>query len=394
MSGKHEKKPDRLSLPALLAERLTAAARRIGKTAASVLRSAVTVLQSTGAKLRAAGTEFRARLAALRSEKTAKASEKVRDASAFRDRLKTLKAGKHAGIRSGRASSLFRSDRIVTAAILLVLAAGVALLLYPGLSDRANRKRSGRTIEAYSGTVTEMSAERQSELLEAARDYNKELKPRTRPALPEEKDRERYDALLNIDGSGIMGYVEIPSLEAEIPIFHGTEEKVLQTAVGHLDWTSLPVGGEGSHCALFGHRGLPSAKLFTDLDQLREGDVFRLKVLGETLSYEVDQILVVLPEETEELNIVPGMDYCTLVTCTPYGVNSHRLMVRGRRIEEIRETEAVRITSDATQVEPMMTALVIALVLTAVMGIGVTAIESRQKRRPGADGGKAYEEAE
>ena len=164
-----------------------------------------------------------------------------------------------------------------------------------------------------------------------------------------------------------MGYIEIPVIDVMLPIYHGTKESVLQIAVGHLDWTSLPVGGAGSHCVLSGHRGLPSARLFTDLDKLKVGDVFMLHVLNEILTYEIDQILIVEPQDTDPLLIEPGKDLCTLITCTPYGINSHRMLVRGHRIESQEEPKDIRITADAVRIEPLMVAPIVAVPILLVL---------------------------
>ena len=175
-----------------------------------------------------------------------------------------------------------------------------------------------------------------------------------------------------------MGYIEIPNLHLSLPIYHGTGDAVLQIAVGHLEWSSLPVGGEGTHCVLSGHRGLPSAKLFTNLDQLTAGDIFVIRVLDEVLTYEVDQILIVEPEDLSALTVEPGQDLCTLVTCTPYGINTHRLLVRGHRIEN--QSEAIRVTADAIQIEPLIVAPLVALPLLLILFIILLA--SGPKKRP------------
>lgn len=177
---------------------------------------------------------------------------------------------------------------------------------------------------------------------------------------PTEEDTARYQSLLNITGSGIMGYIEIPSIRVSLPIYHGVEDTVLQIAVGHIEGSSLPVGGADSHCVVSGHRGLPSAKLFTNLDQLAEGDVFLLRVLDEVLTYQVDQIHIVEPDDVSLLEIEQGKDLCTLVTCTPYGVNSHRLLVRGHRIENQADASSIRVTADAMQIEPVLVAPAVA----------------------------------
>lgn len=182
-----------------------------------------------------------------------------------------------------------------------------------------------------------------------------------------EEDKGAYDTLLDISGTGVMGYIEIPTINISLPVYHGTEDAVLQIAVGHLEWSSLPVGGEDTHCVLSGHRGLPSAKLFTNLDKLVVGDKFVMRVLDEVLTYEVDQILIVEPTDVSTLMIEAGKDLCTLVTCTPYGINSHQLLVRGHRIENQEEAQAIRVTSDAIQIGPLIVAPAVALPMLLVL---------------------------
>ena len=218
--------------------------------------------------------------------------------------------------------------------------------------------------------------------------YNASLLERNNAYLLTEEQKAAYEQLLNVSGLGIMGYIEIPSIDCSLPIYHGTEESVLQIAIGHLEWTSLPVGGESTHCVLSGHRGLPSAKLFTNLDKLQEGDVFLLRVLDEVLTYEVDQILIVEPQETGALRIVEGEDYCTLVTCTPYGINTHRLLVRGHRIENAPEARLVRVTADAVQIEPLLVAPIVALPMLLLLLI----LLLLPKRPKNDNGGYADEE--
>ena len=248
--------------------------------------------------------------------------------------------------------------------LVLIFVAGLSLMLYPTFSNYWNSLHQTRVIASYAEEVANMNDEEYTEIWQAARDYNNEILSRRNPyVLPDEK-RATYESLLNIGGSGIMGYVEIPSIEVTLPIYHGTSDAVLQVASGHLEWTSLPVGGSSTHTVLSGHRGLPSAKLFTDLDELREGDVFMLRVLDEVLTYEVDQILIVLPTDTENLQIVGGKDYCTLTTCTPYGINTHRMLVRGHRIEtEEQQVMFVRVAADAVRVEPMVVAAIVGIIL-------------------------------
>lgn len=245
-----------------------------------------------------------------------------------------------------------------TILLFLLLAAGLSLLLYPTVSNAWNARRQTRAIVDYAGQVAALDADEAARMREEAETYNRSLLAReTGFALSGEQQAD-YDALLNVSGTGVMGYLEIPEIGVSLPVYHGTDDGVLQTAVGHLEWSSLPVGGKGTHCVLSGHRGLPSAKLFTNLDQLSEGDRFYLRVLGEVLTYEVDSIRIVLPQETELLAIDPEEDYCTLVTCTPYGVNTHRLLVRGRRTENPAEARTVRVTADALRVDPFAAAAV------------------------------------
>ena len=244
--------------------------------------------------------------------------------------------------------------------LVLIFLAGLSLLLYPTLSDYWNSFHQTRAISAYAEEVANLDQDQYDELWEAAKQYNASLKG-TNTYILSDAQKEAYEQLLNVSGLGIMGYIEIPEIGCSLPIYHGTEESVLQIAIGHLEWSSLPVGGKSTHCVLSGHRGLPSAKLFTNLDKLQTGDIFMLRVLDEVLTYEVDQILIVEPQETDALRIVEGEDYCTLVTCTPYGINTHRLLVRGHRIENIEETKTMRVTADAIQIEPLIVAPIVAI---------------------------------
>ena len=248
-----------------------------------------------------------------------------------------------------------------TIALILVLLAGVSLLLYPTVSDYWNARHASKAVADYTQNVQALDQDAYDELLAAAEDYNRSLLTRENGFFLTEEQQAQYESLLDISGTGIMGYIEIPSINVSLPIYHGTSDSVLQIAVGHLDWTSLPVGGESTHCVLSGHRGLPSAKLFTNLDQIVEGDTFIIRVLDEVLTYEVDRILIVEPEDVTALQIESGKDLCTLVTCTPYGINSHRLLVRGHRVETAQAEEAVRLVSDGIQIEPLLVAPVVAL---------------------------------
>ena len=267
--------------------------------------------------------------------------------------------------------------------LILVFLVGVVLLLYPTFSDWWNSFHQSRAVTSYIDKVTDLNNEEYEEMLEEARAYNAQLaRTRTDYELTEE-ELERYNAELNVSGTGIMGYVDIPSIKVTLPIYHGTEEAVLQTAVGHIESTSLPVGGANTHCVISGHRGLPRARLFTDIDRLVAGDIFTLNVLDEVLTYEVDQILIVEPYDLSCLQIIPGRDLVTLVTCTPYGINTHRLLVRGHRIET-GKVSTVRVMADAIQVNKTLVAVFIAVpVLTVLVFIVLitTGIRRRQIRR-------------
>ena len=253
-----------------------------------------------------------------------------------------------------------------------ILLAGLSLLLYPTVSDYWNSRHQSRAIAGYVEEVANLDLDRSQEMLDAAAAYNQSLISRDNAYTLTEEQAAAYNDLLNVSGTGIMGYIEIPCLNVSLPIYHGTDDAVLQIAVGHLEWTSLPVGGESTHCVVSGHRGLPSAKLFTDLDDLVLDDIFMIRILDEILTYEIDQILIVEPHDVSALQIVEGEDLCTLVTCTPYGINSHRLLVRGHRIANIEEAKAVLVTADAIQIEPaivapLLAAPILLLLLIVVM---------------------------
>lgn len=254
-----------------------------------------------------------------------------------------------------------------TILLILILLIGLSLMLYPSLADWWNSFHSSRSIASYVEQVANIDDAQYEELWDAAWDYNQSLLHRPNDFLLSDEQQEIYKSLLDFGGNGIMGYIEIPMIDVMLLIYHGTKESVLQIAVGHLDWTSLPVGGAGSHCVVSGHRGLPSARLFTDLDKLKVGDVFMLHVLNEILTYEIDQILIVEPQDTDPLLIEPGKDLCTMITCTPYGINSHRMLVRGHRIESQEEAKVIRITADAVRIEPLMVAPFVAVPILLVL---------------------------
>ena len=274
-----------------------------------------------------------------------------------------------------------KNNNWTTAFLVLLLLAGVSLLLYPSLSDYWNSMHQTRAIASYAETVSQLDTAQYDEMWKAAQDYNRSLAQRETAFALTDEQKAAYESLLDVSGLGVMGYIEIPEIDCSLPIYHGTEESVLQVAVGHLEWSSLHVGGEGTHCVLSGHRGLPSAKLFTNLDKLAVGDTFLLRVLDEVLTYEVDQILIVEPEQVDALGIMPGEDYCTLVTCTPYGINTHRLLVRGHRVENTPEAARMHVTADATQFDPLLVAPVLAIPVLLLLLMILLVPKRRRKSR-------------
>jgi len=266
---------------------------------------------------------------------------------------------------------------IITILLLLILCAGLTLILYPVVSDFWNKSHASYTVSVYNNTVSALKEEETGEEWDKAEEYNVLLTQRENPFALTEEQKTAYSSLLNLAGDGIMGYVEIPLINVTLPIYHGTDDTVLQIGTGHVEWSSLPVGGESTHCVLSGHRGLPSAKLLTNLDKLSEGDTFRLHILGETLTYEVDRILIVLPSDVAALSVEEGKDLCTLVTCTPYGVNSHRLLVTGHRVDNDAAKDsyqnAARVTSDAVLIDENIVAacLSVPLLILALLIFGI-----------------------
>ena len=273
-----------------------------------------------------------------------------------------------------------KKSSFVTAILIAALLAGALLLLYPTISDYWNSLHQSRAIASYAEQVADLDDNMYEQLWADARAYNETFGSSTSRFVMTDEQKKVYDALLNIAGNGVMGYIEIPKIKCNLPIYHGTDESVLQIAIGHVQGSSLPVGGAGTHCVLSGHRGLPRAKLFTDIDQLTEGDVFLLRVLDETLTYEVDQIRTVLPDELDDLAIEEGKDYCTLVTCTPYGINSHRLLVRGHRVENQASASTIRVTADAMQIEPLLIAPLVAAPMLLVLLV-IVLIPHRTKKK-------------
>ena len=259
-----------------------------------------------------------------------------------------------------------------------------SVLLYPTVSNYLYEKNGSKVISAYDENAVRLSESDKREMLEAARQYNEELLGNIElldpfSSIKKEVD-ERYQSLLNVNGSGMIGYIRIPKINIELPIYHGTSEAVLQAGVGHFWGTSLPVGGESTHTVLTGHRGLPTKTLFTNIDKLEVGDIFYIKVLDETLAYQIDQILTVLPQETDSLSIEPGKDYATLVTCTPFAINTHRLLVRGERIPY---EEATKQEPD-TNIKPELSFTAKVLIVTIIVifiGLMIAVIYSIRDRK-------------
>lgn len=263
----------------------------------------------------------------------------------------------------------------------VVLLVGVGVICYPSFADWWNRMRASRAVATYVEQVDDMSAEKKEALLKAAHEYNQDLLSQSNRWNLEGEDLKRYNETLDITGTGIMGYISIPSLKVQLPIYHGTDETVLQIAAGHLTGSSLPVGGSSTHAVISGHTGLPSAKLFTGLDTLKDGDTFAIHVLDDTYWYEVDQIKVVLPGEMNDLAIEDGADYVTLITCTPYGVNSHRLLVRGHRIPAPPAEDASVQYDDAnTMMGLTIAACALVFLLLVLLAIWLIRRSARKKR--------------
>lgn len=258
-------------------------------------------------------------------------------------------------------------NNLVNLILILIFLVGVGLILYPSVSDYWNKLHQSRAISHYADTIAQMDTSEMDAILENARSYNAKLATQPMNLIPNGEAVEEYNAQINVGENGIMSYIEIPRIRCYLPIYHGTGEAILQIAIGHLEGTSLPVGGESTHCVLSGHRGLPSAKLFSDLDRMEVGDVFVIRTLNEILSYEVDQVLIVEPSDTDPLAIEEGKDLCTLVTCTPYGVNTHRLLVRGHRVENAENAADINVTADAIQFETIIVAPFVAIPILLIL---------------------------
>ncbi len=286
-----------------------------------------------------------------------------------------------------------KKQRWVDLLLVLVLLVGLAFVAYPSFSDYWNSLHQSRAIISYAESVATLNTEEYEQMWIDALLYNGYLAEKSNQWEIEPEESEAYNARLNVGGTGNMGFISIPRINLNLPVYHGVDEGVLQTSVGHIEGTSLPVGSPhndeedfqkiafASHCVISGHRGLPSAKLFSDLDKMEIGDVFTFNVLDQTLTYEVDAINVVEPTDSELIEIVPGQDLCTLVTCTPYGINTHRLLVRGHRIENEKARLNIRITADAVRIDATQVAPFIAAPVLLLMAAWVLMMTGRGRRR-------------
>jgi len=282
--------------------------------------------------------------------------------------------------------------------IVLALFVGLSLILYPMVSDYINAKHQSRAIQSYEKTVNEdLTEDRIAQMFEKAYDYNRRLNA-TSGSFYHPETVDGYMNTLDVTGTGIMGYITIEKIGVELPIYHTVAESILQVAAGHIPGTALPVGGEGNHAVLAGHRGLPSAKLFTDLNKLEEGDIFTVTILNQVFMYKIDQVLTVLPTDGEDLQPVAGKDYCTLVTCTPYGINSHRLLVRGERIEPDVEKPVLYIANEAYQIDPIIVTPAVAAPMLLILAIVLIvqsikkSVRDRKKKKALEDAGGSKEE--
>ena len=268
-----------------------------------------------------------------------------------------------------------------TVLLVLVFLVGLGVMLYPTVSDAVNRAHQTRAVSDYTNRIEKMSQQDFSAWFRKAEAYNKAL-AQDPEALYLPESLPDYGDTLDVTGTGIMGYLSIPKINVSLPVYHGTEEAVLQIGVGHLEGSSFPIGGKSTHAVLSAHRGLPSSRLFTDLDQLEKGDIFEITVLDRVLTYEIDDISIVLPQDAEGLLVKEGEDLVTLMTCTPYGINSHRLLVRGRRIESGERIHALTVTSEAVKLDPVVIAPILAapLLLALLLWLLLTPGKSQKKK--------------
>lgn len=278
-----------------------------------------------------------------------------------------------------------KTHRLTTVILVSIFVIGILIFMYPVVSNYWNSLHQSRAVNSYLEEVAHIQDGEYEHVWAEAIAYNEELAEKGNAWVLSEEEYARYESQLNVADAGVLGCIEIPSLDLFLPVYHGTSEAVLQSGVGHIEGSSLPTGGESTHCVLSGHRGLPSAKLFTNLDELEAGDTFMLRVLDEVLTYQVDQIRIVEPEEVETLEIEPKKDLCTLVTCTPYGINTHRLLVRGVRVKNASNAEDLRIVADAMPVDELIVSTVVAVIMVIILVVGISLITKKEKKGKEAD---------
>lgn len=269
---------------------------------------------------------------------------------------------------------------LTTIIIIVMFIVGLSVLLYPAISNYINQKNASRVIGEYNDKLEKTGSDRIESMFMQAQDYNKRLAGTT-SAFYHPETVKGYDTTLDITGTGIMGYIDIDKIGVELPIYHTVDDSVLSTGAGHLEGTSLPIGGASTHCVLSGHRGLPSAKLFTDLDELEVDDEFTITVLDQKLTYRIDQIKTVKPSETQDLQIESGKDYCTLMTCTPYGINSHRLLLRGVRVETAQEKPGIFVKNEAFRIDPLVVTPIVAVPMLVAVLVFVLVKDHKSKKK-------------
>ena len=281
---------------------------------------------------------------------------------------------------------------LTTVLIIVMFIVGLSVLLYPAISNYINQKNASKVISEYNDKLENTSSDRIESMFAQAQDYNKRL-GETSSAFYNPELVNGYDTTLDITGTGIMGYIDIDRIGVELPIYHTVDDSVLSAGAGHLEGTSLPIGGASTHCVLSGHRGLPSAKLFTDLDELEVGDEFTITVLDQKLTYRIDRIKTVKPSETEDLQIESGKDYCTLMTCTPYGINSHRLLLRGVRVETAEEKPGIFVKNEAFRIDPLVVTPIVAvpMLVAALVFVLVRDHISKKKKKLAKEAGGSEE---
>lgn len=272
-----------------------------------------------------------------------------------------------------------KKDNLVSILLISIIVFGIAIMAYPSIANYWNSFHQSRAIMGYQERVTQMDTSDYGKILKRAIEYNKQYGTTGIKWHLNSQERKDYNSQLSVDQTGNMGYISIPKINVRLPLYHGTTEKVLQSSIGHIEGTSLPVGGNSTHSVLSGHRGLPSSRLFSDLDKLKVGDRWTVSILNETFTYEVDQIRTVLPNDLRDLQIVDNKDYQTLVTCTPYGINTHRLLVRGHRVSN--DDGNALVVADAVQIEPIYIAPFIAIVMILFLLLIFLELTRRSQKR-------------